>query len=604
MTSSLFVAKKFGTYADTFIMLGLAFLAEYALKKTQQTTPIQLIDEGTHYRIQFKKPVNLELIANLSYANPFPPVCGKKTDRSKLPPETPIFDVVEQNEIRKLYREYLYQNHGQVETGEDTPKPPHPSTQNGAILTSMRHDKNHNELWLHGWEQRNNYGVFVASIFKAFSKKNPSAGETETQQVANLFKQATGCQLPTLASAVKVYFPTAVQGVSRVKADSNKFDPQKTDWLSLWLIANGLFTFGISERVKISDHTYDWRVTALEPKDIPLEKYREVLNRLRQYNPPGGGHGIARFDAELVLRFCQSLLNYHQALAEGQPEDELDIWESVNHFVSGFTGTHFGQKGQVYGVKELFKLGLPGWISPSNASELLDYHLVLNEHLAVISSLASEEGHSELLAAYRDFITGNNLRKFFPFQVSYAEYITKDLATAKARSPRLFSVSGLNLMIKKEPSFTQITKDPSFLRIAKAINQATVFAGKVQTKKGLIELDWQRNYGLAQQLSSQSGSKKDFICAIADFLAKYEQENLRLSERFQGTEKCLMRVWPTKEDLDRLIELANDFDTVLVANLLIAYGYAKWTKATEDKQVSELDFNSDEESHEGELEDE
>ncbi len=602
MIESLFVGKKFGSYADTFLMLGLALLAEYALNKTQQSTLIQLIDEGTRYRIQFKKPVNLEPIALLSYTNPFPPVCGKKTDRSKLPPETPIFDVVEQSEIRKLYREYLYQNHAAVETGEDTPKPPHPSTQNGAILTSMRHDKNHNELWLHGWEQRDNYGVLVASIFKAFSQEKPSTVETETEQVANLFKQATRCQLPTLASAVKVYFPTAIQGVNRVKADGNKFDSQKADWLSLWLIANGLFTFGISERIKISDRTFDWRVTALEPKDISLTKYREVLNHLRQYNPPGGGHGIARFDVELVLRFCQSLLNYHQAQASAQSEDEFEIWESVNNFVSSFTGTHFGQKGQVYGVKEVFTLGLPGWISPSNSSELIDYHLVLNEHLAVISSLSTEENHSELLAAYRDFITGNNLRKFFPFQVSYADYVLKRLADTKARPPRLFSVPGLNLMIKKEHSFTQITKDPSFLRIAKAINQATVFAGKVQTKKGLIELEWQRNYGLAQQLSSQSGSKKDFISAVTDFFAKYEHENLRLSEQLQKDKKRLMRVWPTKDDLDRLIELVEDFDTVLVANLLIAYGYAKWTKEGEEAREAEL--SPVEESLAGDLEDE
>ncbi len=604
MIESLFVGKKFGTYADTFLMLGLTALAEYALNQTRQTTTIQLIDEGIGYRIQFKKPINLKPIAQLSYTNPFPPVCGQKTDRSKLPAETPIFDVVQQGEIRKLYREYLYQNHGRVETGEDPPKPPHPSTQNGAILTSMRHDRNHNELWLQGWEQRDNYGTLITSILKAFSHENSSTLKAESQQIADLFKQATGCQLPNLASAVKVYLPTAVQGVNRVKADGNKFDPQKADWLSLWLIANGLFTFGISERVKIAERTYDWRVTALNPKDISLGKYREVLNRLRQYNPPGGGHGIARFDAELVLKFCQKLLNHYQVQAETQPEDDLEIWEPVNYFVSGFTGTHFGQKGQVYGVKELFTLGIPGWICPANSSELLDYHTVLTEHLSVISSLSTEEGHSELLTAYRDFITGNNLRKFFPFQVSYAEYAIKRLADAKAKPPRLFSVSGLNLMTKKERSFTQITRDPSFLRIAKAINQATVFAGKVQTKKGLSELDWQRNYGLAQQLSSQSGSKKDFISSVTDFLAKYEHENLRISERLQGTEKHLMRVWPTKEDLDRLIELVEEFDTVLVANLLIAYGYAKWTKPTENEQVITADLSPIEEPSSGEFEDE
>ena len=144
-------------------------------------------------------------------------------------------------------------------------------------------------------------------------------------------------------------------------------------------------------------------------------------------------------------------------------------------------------------------------------------------------------------------------------------------------------------MIKKDADFTRITQDPSFLRIAKAINQATVYAGKIQTKEGVKELDWQRNYGLAQLLSSQSGSKKDFISAIADFLGKYEQENLRLQERYLNEGKRLRRVQPTKEDLDRLIELIHEFDTVLVANLLIAYGYAKWSKAKDESPSIDTD---------------
>ncbi|MBE9250958.1 hypothetical protein IQ226_17865 [Dolichospermum sp. LEGE 00240] len=78
------------------------------------------------------------------------------------------------------------------------------------------------------------------------------------------------------------------------------------------MIAGGLFTFGIAERIKIAERVYDWRVVVLEPQDIQLSKYRQVLNKLRQLNPPSGGHGIARFDAELILRFCQELLNHHK----------------------------------------------------------------------------------------------------------------------------------------------------------------------------------------------------------------------------------------------------------------------------------------------------
>lgn len=588
----LFVIKKFGTYADTFLMLGLANLAEDALYRTKQKTQMQLIDEGTRYCIQFQKPVNLEAVSQLTYADAFPPVCGAKTDRTQIPDDTTPFDTVERTEIRKLYRDYLFQQRGQPEFTEESPKPPDPRTQNGTILVSMRHEKNHNDLWLQGRQLTNNYGSFIVALFQAFSRETLLDSKTQTQLVAELFKQATAENLFDAASAVKIYLPTAVQGVNRIKADSNKTDAQKTDWLSLWLIAGGLFNFALCDRIKLAERVYDWRVVALEPSNISLGKYRKVLDDLRVHNPPGGGHGTARFDAELVLRFCQTLLDSHPAQGEGQLEDDLEIGESVDRFVGGFSGTHFGSKGQVYGVKDIFALGTPGWIHPKNHEELIDYQTVLIEHLSVILSLSSEEGNSELLAAYRDFISGNNLRNFFPFQVGYADFAVKRLADSKSKSPRLFSVTGLNTMTKKDADFITITRDESFLRIAKAINQATVHAGKIQTKDGVKELDWQRQYGLAQVLSSQSGSKKDFVCAIADFLAKYESENLRLLERYLNQGKRLMRVRPTKEDLDRLMELVDEFDTVLVANLLIAYGYAKWSKAKDEPPDDSVGENS------------
>ena len=579
MIQQLYVSKKFGNYADTFFMLGLAQLVEYALKATNQKSTIQIVDEGIRYCLKLKQTVNLEAIASLKYTNPFPPVKGEKTDASKIPPETEIFDTVEKNERRKLYRNYVFEHRGKVQLNEDAPQPPHPSTQNGLILTSMRHDRNHNDLWHLGWQIQDNYGILLISLIQVFSHENYLSLDGATQKISELFQQATGNKLPQTASAVKIYLPTSVQGVNRTKADSNKVDSQKADWLSLWLIAAGLFHFGVAERV------YDWRVVVLEPQDIQLTKYREVLNKLRQFNPPSGGHGIARFDSELILLFCRELLNHHQAQADADP-DEFDIWQPINHFVSSFLGTHFGSKGQVYGVKEVFSLGLPGWISPQNHQELIDYQSVLTEHLLVITSLSAEEGHSELLADYRDFITGNNLYQFFPFQISYADYLVKGLADTKAKPPRLFSIKGLNLMVKnfqhrqndQDWSLTEITEDPGFLRIAKAINSATVYAGKE-------EHGWERIYGLAQRLSSQAGSKKDFIIELSTFLASYENENLRIDEELTKKGK-FRRIWTTKDDLDRVIHLIERFGSSLVANLLIAYGYAKgWGKAKDTEQT-------------------
>ncbi|MBF2063019.1 MAG: hypothetical protein IGS39_01075 [Calothrix sp. C42_A2020_038] len=582
----LLIPKKYGNYADTFFLLGLARVIEYALKESKQKSEIQLIDQGTHYCIQFKKCVNLEPIAKIKYTSPFPVVKGKNTDISNIPEEANIFDTVEHDEARKVYHEFMLQQRGKERT-EESPQPPDPRTQNGAILTSMRHDRNHNNLWLDGWKLRNYFGALIVALLEGFSKENAT-----TELVAEFFETATGCKLPN-ASAVKIYLPNCVQGVNRVKADSNKVDSQKTDWLSLWLIANGLFNFGVAQKVKIAKSFEDWRLVALQPYDISLSKYEVVLKNLIIYNPPTGKHGAARFDAELVLKFCQELLNYNRAAAENK-QDDFDDWDKpVNHFVNNFAGTHFGSKGQVYGVKEVFSLGLPAWICPHDYNELLDYQNVLNEHLNVVRALSIDDGHSELIAAYRDFISGNDLYQFFRFQVSYADYITKKLAGANARVA-LFSKQGLNLMIKNlsnnryrqddgDLNLTKIIENQGFLNIAKAINSATVYAGTICDKDNHTkDTGWERIYGLAQRLSSQSGSKKDFIIEIMSFLASYENENLRIDDDLRTLKKP-RRIWTTKDDLDELIHLIDKYGSSLIANLLIAYGYAKgWGKSKDE----------------------
>jgi hypothetical protein len=193
MIERLFVTKKFGTYADAFLMLGLTQLVEYALKATKQKSAIQLLDERMRYCIQFQKAVNLESIAKLVYFDPFPIVKGQKTDVKNIPKETIPFDTVEQSEARKIYRDYLLQQRGKSQRTEDTPAPPDPRTQNGVLLTSMRHDRNHNGLWQISWQLKDCYGALIASLFQGFSQEN-----TDSEKVSGLFEQATGCKLPKI----------------------------------------------------------------------------------------------------------------------------------------------------------------------------------------------------------------------------------------------------------------------------------------------------------------------------------------------------------------------------------------------------------------------
>lgn len=190
MVKNLYVPKRYGNYADTFLTLGLADLAKETLRQIQSKTQIILFDEGFRYRLEFKNDVDVEAIAtSVTYTNLFPPVKGAKTNIEGIPEDVEPFDTVKASEERKRYREYRYQGGKKLDLGDDAPEPPDSQTQNGVILTSMRHDRNHNALWEGAWELRDNYGTFIACIFQAFSQSNFQ--HSPSQIVADLFQKRT-----------------------------------------------------------------------------------------------------------------------------------------------------------------------------------------------------------------------------------------------------------------------------------------------------------------------------------------------------------------------------------------------------------------------------
>ena len=475
-----------------------------------------------------------------------------------------------------------------------------------SLLTSMRHDRNHNRLWQEAWNLREHFGKLVNTILEVFSDHAVPRFQRDRDivfqgsvidTIAKSFKQRTGEKLPTQASAVKIYMPSSIQGINRVLADGIGSSSQKDAWLNLWLIAKGLFDFALSERIKITDNTFDWRVVVLEPRDIALSNYRSVLSDLKKLNPPGSGYGIARFDAELVLRFSQEMLN-------------LSCQTSRNpKLVNNFRGSHFGSKGQVYGLKEVFSLGLPDWlkINPDEIKRAVAFHKVLQEHLSVVQSL--DEKHTEILAAYRDFITGSQLKLFFPFQLLYADYCAKKIA--KEEYARLFSRTGLDIMIEsllssnneqtennEKIKIEDVIYDEGFERIAKAINYATVRAGQILVKKGKDgkpypkkDFEFKRFYGLAQRLGSRTSSREEFLSELAAFITEYKSEYLRLENKL-NKEEIMILSNVNVPDLDRIAKLILNWgnNSSLIPNLLIAYGHCYWDrknkKSTEDRHDS------------------
>lgn len=122
-----------------------------------------------------------------------------------------------------------------------------------------------------------------------------------------------------------------------------------------------------------------------------------------------------------------------------------------------------------------------------------------------------------------------------------------------------------------EPRYAEILEDEGFRNIAYAIRASTVIA---QYQKAQGNRKYDVRYGLGQELARKSRYEADFITALSDFMFKFNAENAQVMEVTKGQRPPYRRSIQTS-DIESVVALIDRFGSEIIANLLIAFGYAR-----------------------------
>jgi len=138
-------------------------------------------------------------------------------------------------------------------------------------------------------------------------------------------------------------------------------------------------------------------------------------------------------------------------------------------------------------------------------------------------------------------------------------------------------------MNSKKP-LSDILKNQGFQNVAAAIRHSTVIPqywkseikhGRAQGKAQFYDVQ----YGLGAELKRKSTARDGLVIALMDFMQSYNQKNSQVREsvdaekHFKSLRKDLR-----ESDVEGVINLVDEYGSELVANLLVAYGYARETR--------------------------
>ena len=581
MTQTLYVDKSTGTFADPLLAHGLALVVRDVLGRTgggRGQPSVHISDKGAYYCLDLAPALDDARLAAMPI--PYVPavVIRTRKNAAKLPPGLPPQTVVDYEAERDKRAEFFElrkglskeaqralgrqeRNHPELEVLRG--KYPHPDWDvfravNPAALIG------YNKLMTQWWTIQGALPEVLVLLRDLFAQ-TPNDWDAAVATWKELDK-AHGWGIKPQTTAAQIYNPSQGKGQNRAKADKLSMGNVKGFWLLEWLKAVGFYRAALTKQLR---GVKDRKTYVLAPAEIDLEVSDKIMDAFR--GRMARAETAIRSDVLASIRYTQALLDFTRQEDGASLKARLFEHRRPSRVVSGFYSAFYKYLGNAAATMNLSFICLPGWVRVENESDVADAQEMLTEHEAVVRHLDESHGDAyNLLLRYRDFLSGNDLTRFFEFATAYSGYFMSQ----KERGGYIPQFTTMNLrrlvMHSQEgPRLGKMLEMPGFQDIAYAIRQATVTA---QYRKQQGDRKYDVRYGLGQQLTRKAAYSQEFIAELAGFLAKYNAENAQVMEKRPGPYRRSVRT----SDIDDIVALIDEFgDSRLICNLLVAYGYAR-----------------------------
>ena len=577
-----FAPKATGSPADSLLAFGLAQILEDIVNQIQgpDTSQVVLEDQGGYYRIDAGVEIQEDWPDRLRPWDRLPYLLGGRQFPAP-PPEAPDILTRNADEEWERFRRYVEQRKvlsDQKIVGQELAqaladyKPRYDWTI-ATYLADFRMQVQgiHNKLALQWHLSSQNYlAVNVRTILGMFASPDASIDD-----LMSAWRKQTDRKFPPRITVSQVLNPTMGKGQNHAKANRLVLDNRKSFWLLEYLKAVGLW---LAAAPRSATNASLRKTYVLAPRQIALRHHKQIFRYFldRLWNDTA-----VKMDIIATLLYTQVLLDY------SVEKEELGLFHArrVSQLISGMgVATYQQLSANAYTMMNLAFLGLPDWMPDIRSpTEVRVFKAILEEHHERIRSI--DETHSDgyqLLLRYRDFLSGDELDALFDFLADYGRFLISELER-EHYYVKPFTESNLRRLIEmSHPELSPILQNQGFRNIAEAIRRSTVIPQYIGRQQSQYEI----RYGLGQELKRKAQYPDEFIRALAEFMQSYNEENARVYERTKG--KGFRRKAITTQDIEDIVALVDEYGSQTVANLLIAFGYARDPREeSDDEQTSQ-----------------
>lgn len=575
-----FVPKHTDTYADVLIAYGLATLFDRIFqhaKGPQGHWRIEIADDGSHYLIRLSEPLREEWVKECPFFHsPAPFIVSRRTRLEKVKRGVPTRDVEETWQQVRAYQKQRSALWGQRVRGTELEQqlrdmePPMDWVVVAFVGDGLMQAVGIYDRIVSQWaESRPYFLTHVQAILSLYASPNVDAENV----LENWTKDVKEAKVRIRETASQLLNPHQGKGQNESKANTLRMDNIKDrPWLEEFLKAVGLWACLAPRRVV---DVQDWKAYVLAPLRLSWKGHQEAFRRFNRYlwNERRHDETSLKSDITSLLLFSKAWLDYVEAAQRDEVDFDAGLTTAIpEKVVAGFHVAQFKKLSRnAYTMVNLSFLNLPTWSGqPQNRTEVLKLKEVIDEHLNVIRDIDETRSDGfDLLRRYRDFVAGNKWDAFFDFCAGYSHEILRRMNEGARWVPTFTIPSLRRLIMASNKPLSPIIENEGFQNVAYAIRYSTIIpqGRRARGEQSLYEV----RYGLGAEFKRKATVRDEFIVALSNFEQSYNQENAQV---FENTKQQMRRDLRTS-DIQEVVRLVDEYGSEVVANLLIAFGYAR-----------------------------
>lgn len=563
------VKKVSGTYSELLEVYGLSNLLKSILDALNfLDANVDIKDRDMFYEVTADVDITDEMISHIHYF-PFFKYIKTKEDANveQYPdyfdyPQEKIWKKEKNDALQKIYREFQgkekkEERDRQISKLEDR-YPLSPEYDVWSQICTPNNISSFEKLYGNFHNNKEQFPALVKEILSYYSDSTHDSKAFEKKMKGSAFVKSV--------TATQLYNPNQGQGLNKLKADGLNRKNFDSSWVIETMKISGALSDMICQLVKVGN-SYDLKIFVPEYKKVIYNYKKSLIPNFKKYLK---GNTPVKIDVLNILLLTRKIV------------ENINVKGKVKNIVSGLHSVYQKDLGQNKAVVNIGFLQVPDFVEVNTKDERGDWLDILDNQRQIIGSIEELGSTVQGLMWYRDFISGSDLDSFFSFSFWYAVYLSNRLSNKKYA--KAFTVETLNkFYMSMNNKLKEIIENKGFVAVAKAIRQSTVNLQYCPKEKRKYEI----RYGVAQMLQIKSKTPEDLAEFIGGFIASYNSETARQTEKNGEALRANVR----EDELMEFYTLLDKFPSKLVGAMLASYGFALVAKKQEDMDDDmEADF--------------